>query len=167
MRYHVKERSFSLNDSFNIHDETGKPVYTVSNKLIRIWDSFTIRDAQTGEEVLTFKQKIFSHYRQYQIYGNGGELATLERKDTPDPSNERYEIATHNGQVLRLKGNFQEWDFELLDHYNRLLAHISREWSFPLTGDRYTVDTAPGSDPQLVLAITVLLDEIREDFGKD
>jgi uncharacterized protein YxjI len=167
MRYHVKERALSLKDDFVVRDDTEKVIYKVYGKLFRVIDSFSIRDSETDQEILSVKQKLFAHARQYEIYGNGAELATLTRETEPGPNKERFEITTRDGMVIRIVGDFHEWDFNIVDHYGRLLGHISREWSFPLTGDHYTVDTAPGVDGPFIIALTVLLDEIREDFGKD
>jgi uncharacterized protein YxjI len=168
MRYHVKERSLSLKDDFVVRDENGKVVYKINGKLIRIWDSFSLRDDETGEEVLHVKQKVFANTRQYEIYsGNNTELATLRRKEEPGPHGERFEITTRDGMTLQIIGDFHEWDFKIIDHYGRLLGNISREWSFPLMGDHYTVDVAPGVDGPFIVVLTALLDEIREDFGKE
>ena len=77
----------------------------------------------------------------------------------------RFEVTTSDGMVLQIQGQFHEWDFTIIDHYGRLLGHITKEFAF--LGDHYTVDVAPGVDGPFIIALAVILDEIREDGGKD
>ena len=159
MRYRLKERAISLStDDFVIRDENNNVVFEVSGDLFHIGDTFSIRDRNTGEEVVHIKQRIFSHTAQYDIFMNGAEIASLHKRDEPHP---HVEVANSDGTVLYAQGSFEEWDLNIIDHYGRLFAHISKEFS--IIGDSYTVDIAPGVNELLILSVAIVLDELRED----
>jgi uncharacterized protein YxjI len=165
MRYHVKEKAISLStDDFVIRDDSGNVLYDVRGDIFRIGDSFSIRDKETGNEVVEIKQRIFAYTKQYHIYSGGEELATVRKKPGPH-ERDLLDVSTRDSVVLYVRGDFKEWDFTVVDHYGRLLGHISREFAF--FGDSYTVDVPPGVDGPFILALAIILDEIREDGGKD
>ncbi|MBO0780000.1 MAG: LURP-one-related family protein, partial [Ktedonobacteraceae bacterium] len=141
MRYHIKERVLSLGDDFVVRDDSGNVVYEVDGKLFHIADSFSIRDRNSGEEVAHVKQKLFAYTREYTISKDGQELATIRKRQEETMHGDLFEVASRDGMVFHIQGDFKEWDFNIVDHYGRLLGHISKE--FAILGDHYTVDTSP------------------------
>lgn len=160
MRFHVKEHAISLTDSFTVRDDADNILFEVRGKLFHIGDHFTIYDSN-GQEVMQMKQVLFAHTRQYEMSRNGVEIATLRKEDEPYPYNAHFEITSRDGMAFYVQGNLEEWDLHIIDHYGRLLGNINREFS--ILGDKYTVDTVPEADGAFMVAIAVLLDEIKED----
>ncbi|GER88611.1 hypothetical protein KDW_27730 [Dictyobacter vulcani] len=165
MRYHLKERALNLTDDFIIRDETGTVVYDVKGDFLKVGDTFAIYDHATGDEVLYLKKKILSDTTHYDIIQKGVEVASLRRRAQTLQAGITFEVSSKDGMVFYIQGNFNEWDFNIVDHYDRLLGHITRE--FAMFGDSYTVDVVPNVDGPFILAIAIILDEIREDGGKD
>ncbi|GCE45860.1 uncharacterized protein YxjI [Thermosporothrix hazakensis] len=164
MRYHVKEWIFPLGDNFTVRGDNGEVLYEVKARLISIGDHFTMYDKQTGEEVMRVKQRVLADTRQYELFKGDAEVATIHRKHEATHG-ARFEIVTRDSVVLQVRGNFKEWDFEIVDQYGRVLGHVSRE--FAIFGDSYTVDTAPEIDGPFIVAIAIILDEMKEDRIKD
>jgi len=161
MRYHLKEHIIRIKDDFTVRDHQGEIVFDVRGSFLRFGDEFTIYNRQSGTEVLRITEKVFSYQKQYNFFQNDAEIASIRKKDEPDFANNYFEITNANGMIFQLRGNFQEWDFEVVDHYHRLLGHISREFAF--LSDTYTVDVADGVDPAFLIGIAVVLDEMKED----
>lgn len=164
MRYHVKERALTLKDDFVVRDEHNNVAYEVKGHLFRIKDHFHIVDATNGEEVIEIRQRLLDYTTRYDLFSQGAELGSVHRKEEATYG-ARFEVTTSDGMVLQIQGQFHEWDFTIIDHYGRLLGHITKEFAF--LSDHYTVDVAPGVDGPFIIALAVILDEIREDGGKD
>jgi uncharacterized protein YxjI len=164
MRYHLKERFLTISDDFVVRNDRNEIVFDVKGSILRIGDYLHIYDRSTGEEVLSIKEKVFTYEKQYMYYQNGAEIATIRKKKEPDFANNFFEINSASGAVLQLRGNFKEWDFEIVDQFGHVYGHISREFAF--TGDLYTVDVPEGIDVPFVIATAVVLDEMREDGVK-
>lgn len=164
MRYHLKERFLTLKDDFLVRNDKGDIAFDIKGSLLRIGDHFHIYDRSTGEEIYSIKEKVFTYQKQYMFYQRGSEVATIRRKNEPNFPNNFFEINCASGVELQLRGDFKEWDFEIVDQYARLYGHISREFAF--LSDHYTVDVPDGIDAPLVIAVAVVLDEMREDRVK-
>jgi uncharacterized protein YxjI len=164
MRYHLKERFLTIKDDFTVRNDRGDVVYDVKGSFLRIGDYLHIYDRATNEEIFSIKEKVFTYQKQYMFYQRDAEIATIRKKDEHDFARDFFEVDCANGLVLQLHGDFKEWDFEIVDQYARIYGHISREFAF--LGDHYTVDVPDGIDAPFVLAIAVVLDEMREDGVK-
>jgi uncharacterized protein YxjI len=164
MRYHLKERFMTIKDDFVVRNDKGDLVFDVKGSFLRIGDHLRIYDRQTGNEIFSIKEKVFTYDKQYMFYQNDAEIATIRRKESSDFANNFFEVACASGAVLQLHGNFKEWDFEIVDQYARLYGHISHEFAF--LSDHYTIDVPEGIDATFVIAIAVVLDEMREDRVK-
>ena len=161
MRYHLKERFLTIKDDFVVRNDKNEIVFDVKGSFLRIGDYLHIYDRNSGEEIFSIKEKVFTYEKQYMFYQNGSEIATIRYKKEPDFVNNFFEIDCASGIVLQLRGNFKEWDFEIVDQYGRIYGHISREFAF--LSDHYTNDVPSGIDATFVIATAVVLDEMRED----
>ena len=164
VRYHLKERFLTIKDDFVVRNDRDEVVYEVKGSFLRVGDYLRIYDYQSREEVFSIKEKVFSYQKQYMFYRNGAEIATMRKRDEPDFVNNYFEVSCSSGVVLQLHGDFQAWDFEIIDQYRQIYGHISREFAF--FGDQYTVDVPDHIDAPFTLAIAVVLDEMREDGVK-
>ena len=161
MRYHLKERFLTVTDDFVVRNDRNEIIFDVKGSFLRIGDYLRIYDRSTGTEIFSIKEKIFTYEKQYMFYQNDSEIATIRKKKESDFKNNFFEVDCASGIVLQLRGNFKEWDFEIVDQYARVYGHISREFAF--LGDHYTIDIPDGIDAPFVIAIAVVLDEMRED----
>lgn len=163
MRYHVKERILTLKDDFVVRDDSGNDLYHVNGRLLRIKDKWSIIDVSNGQEVLFVEQRLFAYTREYDLIQNGAQLATV-RMQKPGHEMRRegiFEVSTRDGIEFQIRGDFKEWDFDIVDQYGRRLGHINKE--FAIMHDYYVVDVAPGVDGPFMIALAVILDEAKED----
>ncbi len=164
MRFFVRERALRIKDDFLVLDDHKEEVFEVKAKFFHIADHFKIYDKKTGDMLLEIKQKILAYTRQYEIIQNGISVATVRKVPEEVSPGDNFEINSSNGMVFHIQGDFKEWDFNVVDHYGRLLGHITRE--FAIFSDHYTVDVAQGVDALFIIALSVILDEVREDEGR-
>jgi uncharacterized protein YxjI len=105
------------------------------------------------------RKKLLSVHEAMEIERDGVPVATV-RKALISPLHHRSVIDFVNGAQLEAVGNILDKEFEIRDG-RHTLARISRAW-FRLR-DTYGVETAPGQDDVLLLAVAVALDRIHHD----
>lgn len=153
MRYMMQQKWFSLADSFNIRDETGRDVYQVQGKFLTIGAQLSFRDMM-GNELAQIKQRLLSLSPTYELY-HGGQLRAVVHKELFTLFNCRFTVNVPGPDDLEAQGDF-------LDHFYTFtragvpVAQVSKEW-FALV-DTYGVDVVPGEDDLLILASTVVID---------
>lgn len=158
MRYHIRERAWSLTEAFVIRDEAGNPVLEVRGKFFHIGDDLLMFDRQTGQEVARIQQRVLSLMPHYAIYRHGQLWASMHEQIRL--FGERFKIEGANGMVFHVDGDIWRWDFTVSDDYGNVLARIGRQFS--LFRDSYAVDIAPGVDVPFILSLAIVIEMVKE-----
>lgn len=158
MRYHLRERAWSLTESFTIKDEKGHPVFDVHGKFFHIGDNLILTDRQSGQQLLQIKQKLISIRPSYDIYRNGEHWGNVHEQI--HLFGERFKVQGENGMVFEINGSVWNWNFTISDPHGNLLARVGREFS--LFRDSYAVDVAQGVDVPFVIALAIVLEMVKE-----
>jgi uncharacterized protein YxjI len=158
MRYQVKEKVFSIGDDFWVTDEQGNNAFLVDGKALRLRETFELKDA-SGAVVATIKKKLIALRDSMEIERDGTVIATV-RKALISPLHHRSAVELASGGELEAVGNILDKEFEIRSG-GMVLARVSRSW-FRIR-DTYGVETAPGQDDALMLAVAVCLDRIHHD----
>ena len=166
MKYRIKQKIFSLTDSFSIEDENGHNAYSVSGKLFSLSSSQTLSDA-TGTVLLKIKRKYITIMPACRLLNNDGSEWLIKKKFWPFWTN-RFTISTPEG-MLEMSGNFWQHEYQIRQQ-DQLLASISKKWFS--WSDSYGVDIyAPQWTAQLLAAV-IVIDRIQHSeknstFGDD
>ncbi len=158
MRYHIRERAWSLTEAFVVRDDSGNPVFEVRGKFFHIGDDLVMFDRYTGQELVHIKQRVLSLMPHYEIYRNGQLWASMHEQFKF--FGERFKIEGADGIVFHVEGDVWNWNFSVLDNYGNFLAQIGRQFS--IFRDSYAVDVAPGVDAPFVVALAIVIDMVRE-----
>ena len=158
MRYLVREKVFSIGDDFWVTDEQGNKVFLVDGKALSLRHTFELKDS-TGAIAATIHKKLVSLHDSMQIERDGAVIATV-KKAIFSPLHHRSVIQLTGNGELEAVGNILDKEFEIRSGAG-VLAYVSRSW-FRMR-DTYGVDTAPGQDDALLIAIAVCLDRIHHD----
>lgn len=157
-RYKLRQKLISIGEDFTIEDEHGTPAFTVDGKVLRIRETFVIEDRQ-GKEVATIRQKLLAVRDSMTIERGGDTVATI-RKALFAPFRDKFSVDVKGGEDLKVRGDILDHEYEIERHGDPV-ARVSKHW-FTLR-DTYGVETAPGEDDGLILAIVVALDEMAHD----
>lgn len=163
MRYHLRERAWSLTEAFVIRDYAGNPVFEVRGKFFHIGDDLVLFDRYTRQELVHIKQRILSLLPHYQIYRNGQLWADVHEQFRF--FGERFKVEGENGIVFHVDGDIWRWNFTVSDDQGNLLAQIGRQFS--LFRDSYAVDVAPNVDAPFILALAIVIEMVKEHHEKD
>ncbi|HLI70331.1 MAG TPA: LURP-one-related family protein [Ktedonobacteraceae bacterium] len=159
MRFHIKERGWTLREEFIVRDQDGKPAFKVKGRFFHIGDNLEMIDLHQNMEAAHIKQKVIALTPHYEIYQNGMLWASLHEK-LLHFFGERFKIALDNGEFYHITGNIMDWDFTVTNERGDLLATISKKIS--LFEDSYGVDIAQNADVPLMIALAITIEMIRQ-----
>ncbi len=154
MRYVLKQKIWSIADSFTIKDDRQEDVYYVKGRVFSLGHVLSFRDRQDNE-LAVIQQKALSLGPVYEILRDGQLTAVVKKKlftlfrahftvDVPDSDSE-----------LVAEGTFLDREYAI-SRDGRLVARVSRQW-FTL-GDTYGVEVAEEEDDVLMLCCAVVID---------
>lgn len=163
MRYHMRERAWSLTEAFVIRDDAGRPVFEVRGKFFHIGDDLVLFERYTGQELVHIKQHILSLLPRYEIYRDGQLWADVHEQFRF--FGERFKVEGANGIIFHVDGDIWQWNFTVSDDAGNLLAQIGRQFS--LFRDSYAVDVAPNVDAPFIIALAIVIEMVKEHHERD
>jgi uncharacterized protein YxjI len=157
-RYQMQQRLISIGEDYTIADEHGNPAYTVDGKVLRIRETFELTDL-AGNEVATIREKKLA-LRDSMTISRGGQTIATIRKAWFAPFRDKFEIDVAGGEDMVAQGDILDLEYAI-SRGGVTVAQISKQW-FAFR-DTYGIETAPGQDDGLILAIAVAIDEMVHD----
>ncbi len=149
MRMYFKQRLFSWFDSYDIYDENDNVLYRVEGQLA-LGHLLYICDA-AGNHLGTVKERIFTFLPQFEMYEGEQFIGSIAREFSfliP-----RYTINCFDWHV---SGDMMQWDYEILDHYDHLIASVSKDL-FHLT-DQYVIEVENPANQLYALMFVLAVD---------
>lgn len=149
MKLLFKQRMFSWFDSYDVYNEESDVLYIVKGELawghlLRIYD-------ENGNEVGMLKEKVLTFLPKFEIYMGNQCIGSIKKEFTL--LKPRFNIDFNGWQI---KGDWFEWDYQILDSNNRLVATVSKElWNWT---DTYTIDVVNEKDAVYALMIVLAID---------
>ena len=145
----IKQRVFSWTDSYDVYDEGGFPKYYVKAEFFSLGHQIHIYDKQTGAELGSVHQRLFTLMPTFDIVIGGRTVGTIRKRFTL--FSENYEVDYRGWDV---EGDFLGWDYRVFQGNTEVMS-ISKQW---LTwGDTYTLRFSnPANEfPGLMLVIAI------------
>ena len=149
MELRIKQRVFSWSDSYDVYDGNGIPRYFVKAEFFSFGHQIHIYDKQTGEELGSVHQRLFTLMPTFDIVIGGRTVGTIRKRFTL--FSENYEVDYLGWDV---EGDFLGWDYRVFQGNTEVMS-ISKQW---LTwGDTYTLRFSnPANEfPGLMLVIAI------------
>lgn len=161
MKFYIKQKVFSLRDTFSVKDVNGKDIYQVKGKMFSFNNELNLLNLDESL-VLKAKKKIISFMAKYTIFdSNGEEIAKVSRKFGLKP---KFEIEVGH-ETLKVEGSFFAYSFGIFNGEAEV-ATIQKEiltW-----GDTYSIDIEDETKKELYLFMVILIDQIiHENKSKD
>ena len=159
MRFIVKERIFSLRESFYIRDEQGRDILEVTGRLLSLRDKLVLHDRQ-GNEAATITKQLIALRPTYTISRPGLPDAKV-KKDFINILREGFTIDMEGDLPdLRIQGDIFEHNYSILRE-GTVVAQISKKWIS--LRDSYVIDIAQAEDAILLLAAAIVVDRISHE----
>lgn len=159
MRYQIKEKLFCFGDDFRIQDSEGRDAYFVDGKAFTLLREKLSFQDMNGRELAFIRQRILSLRKSYEIHRNG-QLAAVVSKDLFTFLRCHFTVDVPGPDDLEATGSFLDYEY-IFRRGGRTVASVSKKW-LSLT-DSYGVEIDDREDQVLVLASTVVIDQICHD----
>ncbi|MFP4394626.1 MAG: LURP-one-related/scramblase family protein [Anaerolineales bacterium] len=159
MRYIMKQKIFSLTDSFTIQDAQGNPAFKVKGKLLSLGDKLDIYRPD-GEKVAQVQQKVFSLGARYRVLRDG-EVQAMLKKRRFTLVKDKFDVKMYDGAPdIEIEGNILEHNYRF-ERAGRAVARVSKQWVS--LRDSYGIDIVEGEDDVLILACAIIIDMINHN----
>jgi len=159
MRFILKERIFSLRESYYIRTDQGENFLEVTGRLMSLRDKLILRDTQ-GNVAATLTKHLIALRPTYTIARPDQPDATV-KKDFINILREGFSVDMAGGLPdLRIQGNIFEHSYSIL-RQGVTVAQVAKKWIS--LRDSYVVDVAEGEDPVLLLACAIVVDRITHE----
>ena len=161
MQFQIKQRIFSLGDTYDIVDAQGQPEYQVQGKAFSFGNQLDLRDMQ-GQTVAHIQQKVFSMSTEYDI-SQDGAVALVFRQDGWHPFHPQYAVDGPAGSYT-MQGDWRSREYTI-SRDGRTVAQISKQWSWG--NDTYGMEIAEGEDVPALLCLAIVMDEVAHPDHQD
>ena len=156
MELFMKEKVFSLHDTYHVYDMEGSEKYQIRSKPISITNQTSLYDME-GKELAHIHRKVISMHETHFIEIDGKEVTEVRTK-LFHPIHQEIDAPEIGWQI---RGNLWDHDFSVLDSAENVRATVHRKWIS--LGEGYQISIASDEDSVLVLALIVTLERILTD----
>ena len=159
MVLYIKQKIFSLTDSYNVYDENLQPVYKVESEFFSFLSKIHLFDMY-GNELFYIKKNLTFMFAEYEIYN--GELLCAVVKQEFSFFKPKLTVKSSYGD-FDIQGDFFNMDFDIMCN-GSLLGAINKEWlSF---GDSYSLKVANEKDAAFFTALVIAIDNCIHNENK-
>lgn len=152
MRFVMKQKLFSLRDSFEINDENEALAFTAKSKFFSFRKSFQLKDANE-QDVVAIKQQLLAIKPKFVFDNYQGQTALLKKHFFPLFSH-KFTLYLNNKKV-DITGNIlgHEYQFSMR---GEIIAQVSKQWFS--WSDTYGVDVLRAEDIWFVISSVIAID---------
>lgn len=153
MQYQIKQRVFSLGDSYDITDGGGNPAFRVQGRAFSLGNSLDLLGLD-GQPLAHIQQRLLSFTATYDISRGGSVVLTVHQQAfswTP-----HFDIEGPGGSYT-MDGDWTDWNFRI-ETGGQTVARIGKQ--FALFTDCYGVEVADGADVPTLLCLAIVMDEV-------
>ena len=153
-RYKMRQKLFAVGQDFFIENQSGKRVFKVDGKVLRVRDTLHFKD-MNGSDLCKIQQKVARIKDSMEIEGPGGERLAMVKQAIISPVRDRWVVKIGNGPDLDVQGNILDHEYRIEEGRTKV-AQVSKKWF--RVADSYGVEIAPGQNDIVILAVTVAID---------
>lgn len=155
MKLYIKQKVFKITDHYPVLDENQNVVYQVDQDFKIIGNRVRVSNPN-GQEIFVVEKEILTFFPKYTVlFHDGREIYIKSRMEF---FKKKIDIE-QDGQELYLEGDWFDFEFTIYRN-SEAIGRISREiltW-----GDTYQLDVYDQKYQELVLALTIAVDCIKD-----
>jgi len=153
-QYMMRQKTFAFGDDYVVVNAQRQPCYKIDGKVRMVKESLVLRDMQ-GKELYRLSEKVIRVRESFDIV-RGDKVVARVHNAIVDPLRERFDIEIPGGVQMTARGKII-WAEYTLTRGDKVVAQITKRFSW-LARDSYGVAVGPGEDDALILAIAVVID---------
>ncbi|MBK8049799.1 MAG: LURP-one-related family protein [Anaerolineales bacterium] len=157
-RYKMKEKIFDIGDDYWIETEKGRRAYKVDGKALHLRNTLILEDPR-GQALYEIQSKVIAVKDKMAVTNPRG--ATQPSSNTlVSPLRDRMTANMADGADIDIRGNLLNHEYTM-ERRGKRGAEVSKRWI--TLRDTYTIEVSPGEDDALILALTVVVEQMCMD----
>ncbi len=153
MRFQVRQRVFSLGDSFTIRDQDDNDYFQVVGRVLSLGNKLSLQD-MNGTELYFIEQKLLKLFAEYSILEHGQAVATCKQRFAFLGS--KFDITSKYGNYA-VDGRPMNYNYSITKN-GRTVATIDKQFfSF---SDTYGVEIVDDEDFAFILCLVIVIDQV-------
>jgi uncharacterized protein YxjI len=154
--YQMRQKLVSIGDDYWIENGRGERAFKVDGKALRVRQTLIFED-RDGRELYKIQERMLRVKDSMEIEDAGGQRAAMVKKALITPVRERWSVNVRGGPDLEVQGNILDHEYTIGEGRDKV-AEVSKKWF--RVADTYGVEISQGQDEALILAVTVVIDEM-------
>lgn len=154
IRYKMVQKLIAFGNDFYIEDESGRKVFKVDGKVLRVRETLKFKDMQ-GTILCQIQERMLRIKDSMAIEDANGNKVAEVKKALITPLRDRWTVNIRNGPDLEVQGNILDHEYKI-EAGRQKIAEVSKKWF--RVRDTYGVEIAPGQNDVVILAATVAID---------
>jgi len=158
-RYKMREKLLSIGDDFWIETQRGRRAFKVDGKALRLRNTLILEDPR-GNPVYEIQAKVVAIKDTMAVSKpHGRDVATVKHA-LISPLRDRMSANMADGPDIEIRGNILNHEYTM-ERRGKRIAEVSKKWI--AIRDTYTVEVDPGEDDALILALTVVVEQMCQE----
>lgn len=158
MRFLMKQKIFTLRDSFEIFDQHQQVVLFAKSRIFSIRKSFTLLDPNE-QPVAEIRQKLLAFRPTFYITTSNGQRYCIKKTFFP-LFHSRFLIKGPDCSLI-IAGNFLGHEYQFFNPKEQLVAEVSKQWFS--WSDTYGIDVSDESLSELIISAVIVIDATMHD----
>jgi uncharacterized protein YxjI len=158
-RYKMREKLLTFGDDFWIETMRGRRAFLVDGKAIRLRNTLLLKDAM-GRELYEIQAKVVTVKEAMSVDKPGGRQVAVVKHALISPLRDKMAANIAGEPDIDIRGNILNHEYTM-EQRGRRVAEVSKKWI--AIRDTYTVEIAGGQDEALILALTIVVEQMCQE----
>jgi uncharacterized protein YxjI len=158
-RYKMREKIFSIGDDYWIETQRGRRAFKVDGKALRLRNTLVLEDPR-GNAVYEIQAKVMAIKDTMAVSKPHGREVAVVKHALISPLRDKMSANMTGGPDIEIRGNILAHEYKM-ERRGKRVAEVSKKWI--ALRDTYTVEIDPGEDDALILALTVVVEQMCQE----
>jgi len=158
-RYKMREKLLSIGDDFWIETMKGRRAYKVDGKALRLRNTLVLEDPR-GAPVYEIQAKVLTIKDTMAVSKPHGRDVAVVKHALISPLRDKMSANMADGPDIDIRGNILNHEYTM-ERRGKRICEVSKKWI--AIRDTYTVEVDAGEDDALILALTVVVEQMCQE----
>jgi uncharacterized protein YxjI len=158
-RYKMREKLLSIGDDFWIETQRGRRAYKVDGKALRLRNTLVLEDPK-GAPVYEIQAKVLTIKDTMAVSKPHGRDVAVVKHALISPLRDKMSANMADGPDIDIRGNILNHEYTM-ERRGKRICEVSKKWI--AIRDTYTVEVDAGEDDALILALTVVVEQMCQE----
>lgn len=158
-RFKMKEKIFDIGDDYWVETMKGRRAFKVDGKMLHLRNTLRLEDPR-GQELYQVQSRVISVKDKMAVANPRGREVAVIKHALISPLRDRMTANMDGGPDIDIRGNLLNHEYTM-ERRGKRVAEVSKRWI--AIRDTYTVEIDPGEDDALILALTVVVEQMCQE----